>query len=208
MKYINKFLISHLSPVHFSKAVYVNIIPTSIETGNFQFDKEKYDVNFEFNFLDQDENLLTKGKALSDKSISEMLLDIKEDKDIEIRFVVYDIEDPDLVGNINHMTLTLTYEQQVALSKYITPLNELGDKFEKATVEIKRGACTMKDKIEKKLDSLGKSLCHGRDKTKEVAHQALDKAKNIDVSKKEAALLGAGAAVVVLSLLHKCFSKK
>ena len=85
---------------------------------------------------------------------------------------------------------------------------KLTKKIEKECIEIKRGACTMKDKIEKKLDSLGKSLCHGKDKTKEVAHQALDKAKNIDVSKKEAALLGAGAAVVVLSLLHKCFSRK
>lgn len=204
MKYLNKFLISHLSPVHLSEAVYINIIPTSIETGNFQYEGKKYAVQFEFNFLNQDEQFLTKGKALSDQSICETLKEIKENSEVDLNFVVYDVESPELVGSINEMSLTLNTEELKTLRKYIKPLDELGSQFEK----VKEISSSLKDKLSKKLHHLGDNIHDVKDKSKKVACKAIDKAKNADISKKEAALIGAGTAVVVLSLLHKCLSRK
>lgn len=206
MSDLKLFKVTKTTPSSANNIQFININPVELDIGEHKFEGKSYMAKFKVDLLDRNEDVVGQGLAYCNDSISEKLHDIIKDKDLSWELVLTEVvaKDKNQSLNLQKVELSLTYEQQKTLRKYIKPLDEMGDFFEKG----KEAAHDKKEKAKDALASLNENLCKCTDKVKDKACNLMDKAKNADVSKKQAALIGAGAAVVVLSLLHKCFSKK
>jgi len=206
MSDLKLFKVSKTTPSSVNNVQYININPVELDIGEHKFEGKPYMAKFKVELLDRNEHVVGHALAYCNDSISEKLHEIVKDKDLSWELVLTDVVSENKGHNftLQKVELSLTYEQQKTLRKYIKPLDEMGDFLE----QTKDVAQEKTEKAKEALASLNENLCKCTDKVKEKACDLMDKAKNTDVSKKQAALLGAGAAVVVLSLLHKCFSKK
>lgn len=198
--------VSKTTPSSVNNVQFININPVGLDLGEHILEGKHYMAKFKVDLLDRNENIVGHALAYCNDSVSEKLHEIVKEKDLSWEVVLTDVvaHDKSQSFNLQKVEISLTYEQQKALRKYIKPLDEMGEIFE----QTKDAANEKKEQAKDALASLNDSLCKCTDKVKDKACDLMDKAKNTDVSKKQAALLGAGAAVVVLSLLHKCFSKR